>query len=287
MKKLKRAPSKRPVPNRLNQVRRHKAGGGIPEGVKQHSIRPGPQEDRPSASILVPAEERVFVTTLIGQRPEEVRYKMPVATKKRIAELLDKMQLRIGYEPFQVDLEKLIGKYQIFRKQDREILRGERPAIMQLATAHKRAQALIAAYDKAFDYAGARTRLNRAWSALLASRPTHIADIPIKYPDQPELLSQLADNLSKLEKTLQLAASMPLSRHPKGGRPASTHTLGFVREFHTLTAACFGERSPTIRGGPLKRLLAIAFKEVGWQNVDLRPLLAVVENPRSRKKPPA
>ncbi len=243
-----------------------------------------------AAASINPAAQTpsiTYVGALSGVGMQPLSYQMPPQVRLEITALLDKLKLTANNESFIDELARLIGTYRILHSQDRDTLRSEREAITHLERANKKAEELIAAYVEACKYFPGHTRLSAAWSWLLASRPTHLYGIPIKYPDTPsESLGHFEKNLPKLQSLLSCAASMPISRSSTGGRPRNPRAQGFVVEFRKVATERFGARLPSLRRGPFKEVLRIALREVGWHHADLRPLLDAVEKPAPRSKPP-
>lgn len=265
------------------------SAGAVTPSSDQATGDPSAAPTFPTASGSASAAKArpiTLVGTLSGHSLETPSYRMPAGLRKELISMLGHVHSDGSPAVFVDELAHLIARYEVFRRQDRETSRSEREALTHLAHAHDRARELVNAYAKAKKSLPGAVRLQTAFSALQAARPTHLQGIPIKRPGPPPSLGQLEESLLELKGMLSIAASLPLTRR-KGGRPRQQRERDFVIEFHKRAKERLGDPAPSIRTDPLKRVLSIALQEVGWIHDDVRPLLNAVERPLPRKKPPA
>lgn len=252
------------------------------------TVAVSPQGRFPSRSIAdskTVDKPAIFVATLTGNQIAVPSYKMSDETRKQALELIAKLGRATVLDSFVDQLETHISIYQVYKAQDKGTLRSERKALVQLKRASKSAKELIDAYQKACEYLPGRMRVNTAWGLQRAARPTHFRGIPIKYSDEPELLRNRETHLSEFGEMLSYAATIPRVGSPKGGRPNSPRAKDFVAYFQQIAKANLPAPTPSIRRGPLKNLLELSIREVGWHTSDIRFLLNPTEKPIPRKKP--
>jgi hypothetical protein len=218
-----------------------------------------------------------YVAALSGNRIDRLSYQIPRQDRDQILLLLSQTGYSGDSDNFIQEIENLIGRYQTLKSQDVDLEINEPEAIRKLRISKRRLTDLKNNLDQINKNKHGVMRLRAAWGKILAARHTQ----PMLNPMNPYSIQPIFTALEDLEKLLSLAIAFP-RKAIKGGRLPATRQKGFVREFYQLCQNRFQKKLLPITGGPLKKIISISMKQVGWPSDDIRHLLNI-QKPKGKR----